>query len=493
MNAVAEALFRVPPFPRATPFPIVRPGRTTDVSAPELIAAIRRERVGGETWGADDPWQRFDRHEPLRLGGDDPMALLATIAGCPVVIDGSGPFADLSSLETLVAQHLIAQTSWHDPFSGEPASPLHVVARLGAWRRLIDANRAVAAAYGFAAWKQDTVAAMLWNGRDSSIFASANDTHLAQIPPDKAIAVWKARVPADFLAELEQSGRPLLEVEDGFIRSIGLGADCVPPLSIAVDDLGAHYDPSRPSRLERLLAEDEPDAQSLARARALREIIAAMGISKYGVGGDPLPRPAGTRRHVLVVGQVEDDRSVRLGGCGLASNHELLRRVRTRCPDAYILYRPHPDVEAGHRKGHVPHAEALRLADAIDPGSAISALIAMVDEVHVLTSLAGFEALLHGKAVITHGIPFYAGWGLTTDLGPVPARRGRRRTLDQLVAAVLIDYPRYLDPTTGLPCDAELLITRMGAGVRREKAALVALRKVVGRLNRLVARIRTRR
>jgi capsular polysaccharide export protein len=62
---------------------------------------------------------------------------------------------------------------------------------------------------------------------------------------------------------------------------------------------------------------------------------------------------------------------------------------------------------------------------------------------HVLTSLAGFEALLRGKAVTCHGQPFYAGWGLTTDRIPHP-RRQRTLQLDELVAATLILYPIYL-------------------------------------------------
>ncbi|MET0366022.1 MAG: beta-3-deoxy-D-manno-oct-2-ulosonic acid transferase [Sphingobium sp.] len=468
-----------------------------------LADAIRREQVGGGFWGPRDPWRGFAEQPCQTMQADNPLTLLAAIAGCRITCEGEGPFAALSGLEPgtarhdgvvhdLIAQHLLAPVTWHDPFTGVPASPLRIVAIMGQWRRLIESNRSIAAAFGFAAWKQDTVAALLWAGEASPAFATASLPHLERLPPDAGIAVWKARVPAAFLTAAERSGRPLWEVEDGFIRSIGLGADCVPPLSIVVDDLGAHYDPSRPCRLEQMLMEGEPDAETLARARTLRERITVSGISKYGIGGALLPRPGGAKRHVLVVGQVEDDRSVLLGGCGLASNHELLRRVRARCPDAFIVYRPHPDVEAGHRKGHIPPAEALDLADSIDPGNAISDLIAMVDEVHVLTSLAGFEALLQGKQVVTHGVPFYAGWGLTTDLGPVPERRVRARTLDQMVAAVLIEYPRYLDPVTGLPCDAELLIVRMGDGVRRENAALVAARKIWGRLNRLLTRVRKR-
>ena len=62
----------------------------------------------------------------------------------------------------------------------------------------------------------------------------------------------------------------------------------------------------------------------------------------------------------------------------------------------------------------IPDAACLQYADEIVGELPIASLIAMVDEVHVNTSLAGFEALLRGKAVTTHGVPFYAGWGLTT-------------------------------------------------------------------------------
>ena len=61
----------------------------------------------------------------------------------------------------------------------------------------------------------------------------------------------------------------------------------------------------------------------------------------------------------------------------------------------------------------------------------------------MLTSLAGFEALLRGKSVTCYGQPFYAGWGLTQDLQP-PARRSRRLDIDELVYGALIAYPLYL-------------------------------------------------
>jgi capsular polysaccharide export protein len=77
-----------------------------------------------------------------------------------------------------------------------------------------------------------------------------------------------------------------------------------------------------------------------------------------------------------------------------------------------------------------------------------------------MTSLAGFEALLRGISVTCWGRPFYAGWGLTTDM-EVVERRQRRLTLDELVAGSLILYPRYQDPVTGLPCPPEVLLERL--------------------------------
>ena len=123
----------------------------------------------------------------------------------------------------------------------------------------------------------------------------------------------------------------------------------------------------------------------------------------------------------------------------------------------------------------------------------MAALIGMVDELHVNSSLAGFEALMRGKKVTVHGVPFYAGWGLTVDRGPVPARRTARRTLEELVAAALLLYPRYLDPDTGLPCPAEVLVGRL-AGQRMRldpnARAVVAIRRLAGRTNRLLGRYR---
>jgi capsular polysaccharide export protein len=356
---------------------------------------------------------------------------------------------------------------------------LRTIEVCGLWRRLIDANRELAGALGFAFWKQDTIAPLLWSGGAPLPFWRS----LPTVVPSGSVAVWRSKVRDEDLAQLEQLGTPLVEVEDGFLRSSGLGADCVPPMSVTVDRLGAYFDPATASELEQLLQQHSFDADLLARARKLREAVVTAGIGKYESGRLTLSRPGGSKRHILVPGQVEDDRSVMTGGGGM-SNLELLQRVRALNPEAYLIYKPHPDVEAGHRVGAIPREAARALADEIMTDVPIAALLELADEVHVNTSQAGFEALMRGTPVMTYGVPFYAGWGLTHDFGPVPARRTARRSLDELVAATLLLYPRYLDPLTGLPCPAETVVERLVKSAPKV-GLLVRLRRLQGRLRRI--------
>jgi capsular polysaccharide export protein len=255
--------------------------------------------------------------------------------------------------------------------------------------------------------------------------------------------------------------REAVLVEDGFLRSRGLGADLVAPLSLVLDDLGIYYNPQRPSRLERIIAHSPPLADAeYTRAQQLIAQITAAGLSKYNLRNPPMPALPTSGQRILVPGQVEDDASVQWGGIdGLRSNAALLAATRAANPDAVIIYKPHPDVRAGLRAGSLTNAD--HWADVVlqdtDPIAAIKAC----DAIWTITSLLGFEALLHNRPVTCLGMPFYAGWGLTTDLCPKPARRDRAVDLPTLVHAALIRYPRYRDPVTGLPCPVEIIAHRL--------------------------------
>lgn len=238
-------------------------------------------------------------------------------------------------------------------------------------------------------------------------------------------------------------------VEDGFVRSVGLGSDLIPPMSLVLDRRGIYYDPAQPSDLEHLLEHNDFSDAECQEARAVREFIVRHGITKYNLEPlDPVYWASTGRRVLLVTGQVEDDASVQLGCPGIKTNLGLLQAVRMAHPEAFIVYKPHPDVTTGNRAGRVARQQAMRWADHLETQASVVSCIKASDELHTLTSLSGFEALLHGKPVTTYGLPFYAGWGLTKDLAidhPCFARRTRRLNLDTLVAGALLRYPLYWD------------------------------------------------
>lgn len=277
-----------------------------------------------------------------------------------------------------------------------------------------------------------------------------------------AIAVWAAREPDGFAADAAAQGAPLLRMEDGFLRSVGLGSNHVGAASLVLDDRGIYFDSRTPSGLEDLLQRGECDPALLERAAALRSQLIRLKLTKYNVGAllsVPIPVVPGQKR-VVVIGQVENDASLRLGSPLVRSNLELLKLVRAAEPDAWIVYKPHPDIEADTRPGALKDAEVMLHANQIVRGVSVTTLFPAVDVLHTMTSLTGFEALLRGLPVVTWGQPFYAGWGLTDDRVPI-ARRTRRLGLDELVAGALIQYPLYVDPLSGRRCEVEQVVDRL--------------------------------
>lgn len=362
----------------------------------------------------------------------------------------------------LAAGALVLYPRWYDPYhdrlaSAEEASEA-LIAQARAWR---EDRRG---------WRAENV--RLWKRKHFQEFFGQQKSVVfgAQKGKERRMTWGPARDGA-------------VGVEDGFLRSRGLGAELVPPLSLTLDDLGIYYDPRRESRLEHMItarARLRPDQAE--RAERLIARIREAGLSKYNTGGTaelPKLRPG---RRVLVPGQVEDDASIRLGAGPVSTNLELLQAVRRVEPDAVLLYKPHPDVERGLRPGRITQDEALKYADAVLTETDPAALLGQVDAVWTMTSLMGFEALLRGVDVICTGLPFYAGWGLTRDLDHVPRRRVRV-SLEGLVHAALIDYPRYFDPVTRQPCPVEVAVDRLqGAETGPARPALRILAKAQGLL-----------
>ncbi|OAP36383.1 cell surface protein [Sinorhizobium glycinis] len=265
--------------------------------------------------------------------------------------------------------------------------------------------------------------------------------------------VWGTALPPA-LAEIATARNiPVWFVEDGFLRSVRPSASRTPPLSLTLDSRTPYFDCRRPSDLEVLLStyDFEADAALMERARAGIALLSESGISKYNGGlqrtAEELYGPK-TRKRVLVVGQVEDDASIRYGCPSPMTNNDLVRLAAADQPEAQLLYKPHPDVLSRVRPARSDPAEVAHLCEVVTESLPLAQSLLTIDHVYTITSLAGFEALMRGIKVTTAGSPFYAGWGLTDDRQTIP-RRGRKLSLEALFAGAYLLYPRYFDPETG--------------------------------------------
>lgn len=327
--------------------------------------------------------------------------------------------------------------------------------------------------------------------------------------PVDAVIGWGLRPTAmSARAYAADKGLPYLALEDGLLRSYGLGVSGSPPLSLVVDDVGIYYDATRPSRLENLLNAGDFTPELLAEAERALEVIRREGLSKYNVGrevpegwfdrldsdatsrhcerseaihaGDGTPRRfaptstvgngAGQRSwpegsvaglprirdddgragRVLVVDQTAGDASIHYGLASEATFVEMLDAAVRENPGAEVWVKTHPDVLAGKKKGCLDAARSRTDVRWMVENWHPHALLKHFDRVYVVTSQMGFDALLLGKPVTCFGMPFYAGWGLTDDRLECE-RRTARRSLVELVAAAYLQYARYIKPETGEP------------------------------------------
>ncbi|MFJ1299450.1 capsular polysaccharide biosynthesis protein [Pseudomonadota bacterium AL_CKDN230030165-1A_HGKHYDSX7] len=366
------------------------------------------------------------------------------------------------TLEELFAAAYFHYTRYIDPLSHGRGTIFDVIDWLVRQRAMARRMPVRTILVGTRRWKTAHLSPIL-SPFQGGVVSAENAAQAAALQPEpgEALAFWGAEPPGGLTELAERTGASLVAIEDGFMRSVGLGSDLIKPMSLALDGSGIYFDPRRESDLERELNHGQFSVGDRAAAQRIRAFIVAHGITKYNVAQ---PEPAGWdtqgREVVLVPGQVEDDASVRFGCERLRTNLALLAEARLAHPDAYIVYKPHPDVLSRNRRGRVAQAQALEYADHIERDLSVVSCIEACDVVHTMTSLSGFDALLRGKRVVVYGQPFYAGWGLTEDRGRI-VRRHRRLTLDELVAGTLLRYPLYWDWELRGYTTCEAVLTRI--------------------------------
>ena len=419
-----------------------------------------------------NPWALFDAVDEVHVVTSQ-LGFEALIAGKTVHCHGLPFFAGWGltqdyqncsrrgvtrSLTQVFAAAYLRYCRYANPYTGETSTLEETIDLIADQKCQRDRLAGHWVACDFSKWKRTFLPDFL--GPNAHVRFARTASLPSSATSQERLLVWGQKATSELEARCLRHGQPLWRVEDGFIRSVGLGADLVRPLSLAIDARGLYYDATTPSDLECLLNETQFSQDLLARAVSLRHSLVELRLSKYNVTGkaSPLPRDAipNGKRVILVPGQVESDASIARGSPVIRTNRELLSAVRAEHPKAFILYKPHPDIVSGARLGTL-NKKDHSLFDLEVADTDITDLFTLADEVHTMSSLTGFEALLRGLQVHTYGMPFYAGWGLTHDRLSHP-RRTRRLGLDELVAGALLLYPVYVEPGTGHFCNAETAI-----------------------------------
>lgn len=364
------------------------------------------------------------------------------------------------SIEELFAGAYILYAKYIDAYTGQNTTLKRVLPQINTLKNArLNECKKQKFLFGFSVWKRKFMRPFLGENLNYISVFSKNPLKSALkagLDTNSLVYIWGKKEYLELQKWCDENSVNIIRVEDGFIRSVGLGSDLTRPYSLVFDDVGIYFDTTSPNRLENILNYHKFSSSELEAAKKLKDILIDSKISKYNDDKDGIISSKNGKKIALVIGQVEDDASVRIGADGM-KNIELLEQARLNSPNSHIIYKPHPDVVSGNRIGLVDIDQALKYCDEVLEGVSMPTLLDLADEIHTMTSTSGLEAILRGKRVICYGRPFWAGWGLSDDKKPQP-RRYRSLSSDELVAGAYLLYPKYVHPINLKPCNASDLI-----------------------------------
>ncbi|MBF7046460.1 capsular polysaccharide biosynthesis protein [Campylobacter volucris] len=367
-------------------------------------------------------------------------------------------------LEEVFYAAYILYSEYFNPYLNKKSDIFDTINTLAKYKKIEQINSNNLYFLGFTLWKRWFIKPFFQAKKNKIIFLNSFDDILKyKINENDKFFIWGKRFEKkdlkSYLHNKNIKNDNIFLVEDGFLRSVFLGSDLTRPFSLVVDSKGLYIDPNQKSDLEYILQNYEFDENLKQRAKNLINTIIANKFSKYnGLKHEDLKFNT-NKKIILIPAQVEDDASMILGGAGF-DTLKLLQVVRENNKNAFIVFKPHPDVLSGNRKGLKDKNIILKYCDEIIENVSIDSAINASDEVHTITSTSGFDALLRGKKVFTYGKPFYANWGLTNDMHNI-SRRTKKLSLEELAAGVLILYPRYIHPKTKNLCEVEVALDIM--------------------------------
>ena len=312
---------------------------------------------------------------------------------------------------------------------------------------------------GFNPWKRDVTSAYLEDYKTAFLMGKVtfnkikrlNDTFIKSID-EKEITffIWGKKddfLFSRYLDSLKFRGIKVnkIYVEDGFVRSINSGVLHSRPASLNFDSVANHFE-NKENELERLLSNYNLSQDEKNKAKVYLDIFRDLRITKYfdpdPFGNEKFKHEISNKKAVLVIGQVEDDASIISSKSKIKTNQELVSLAIKENPNKKIYYRPHPDYFAEIREDKNKN-NVYKLCDVLSPATSIFEIFEVVDKVYTISSLAGFEAVIHGKNVVVLGTPFYSNWGLTDDRTSIN-RRQRKLSIEEIFYISYIKYPKYI-------------------------------------------------
>ena len=251
-------------------------------------------------------------------------------------------------------------------------------------------------------------------------------------------------------------GGKVIRYEDGFIRSLGLGAQGHPSFSLVEDDIGLYLDATKPSKLENILNtySFEEDPKLIETAQQAIALIKQNHISKYNHAPDVDEKffADDTKTKVLIIAQTAGDASLKYGLADENVINTMISDAINDNPQASVYLKVHPDVLSGKKQSSINLNDLPKNCKILDQDMNPISLLQHFDTVYSCTSGMGMEALILNKKVVCYGIPYYAGWGLTADK-QICVRRKRILTTTELFAGAYILYSQYYDPYKKQPSD----------------------------------------
>ena len=269
-------------------------------------------------------------------------------------------------------------------------------------------------------------------------------------------------------------------LEDGFIRSLGLGVNGSPIFSLVEDNIGIYYDATSPSKLEDILNnyDFKLDNLLMQRANEAMTFIKEHNISKYN--NAPLVEKDffsdDFKPKVLVVAQTFGDASLEYGLGNLVTTQQIIEDAINQNPNATVYIKIHPDVLSGKKDSDIKVENIPKECKIIDEDVNPISLLKHFDKVYTKTSGMGMEALILGKEVHCYGMPYYAGWGLTVDKQTC-SRRVKKLTIEELFAGSYILYTKYYNPYRDRASD--ILDTMKEIVLQRKKIGRATKNKIL--------------